>query len=85
MTTPPPLDLRQEPLVLLINTRCGHVASIGNEGTRTAMEGRRADLALAGHTGWVVETRPATDTEILGLAAGTKCPTCQVTPPRGHR
>jgi len=80
----PDLDadqLRDMPLAILINRRCGHLASICNptDPAMTAhLERRRVTLAAMGYRGWGVEIRVVTDDEIEGLTAGRRCHRCRL-------
>jgi hypothetical protein len=67
-----------EPLALLVNTKCGHIAGAGNIASTDLAEQRRAALALAGFTGWEVQQREATDAELLAVIAGTRCGHCSL-------
>lgn len=71
MTTP------DTPMVILINRRCGHIASIANLAMATHMQTHLDTLRQTGHRGWGIEIRPATDHELNGILAGTRCARCR--------
>lgn len=80
----PDLDaaaLQNMPLAILINRRCGHIASITNPTDPRMVAGLehiRTGLHAMGRHRWRIETRPATDAELLGLVAGTRCHRCRL-------
>lgn len=84
MTDPDDRDqqhLRDTPLTLLINRRCGHIAGITNHTDprlTTHLEHLRTQLHAAGRRGWRIEQRPATDTELEHLIRGTRCARCRL-------
>lgn len=83
MTTPDldPQQLREMPLGILINTHCGHIASVCNlTDNRLINHLHRLRTALNsnGRHGFRVERRPATDTELEGLISGTRCDRCRL-------
>lgn len=68
-------------LGLLINRRCGHLAGTCNvvdPRTVDVLYEKAALLLAHGRRGWQVEIRPATDAELIGLVAGTRCKRCQI-------
>lgn len=70
-------ELRALPLAIVVNARCGHVAGTCGAEFRWMADQTRNALVAAGRRGWRVEVRPATDAELMGLLAGTRCALCR--------
>lgn len=71
-------ELRAAPLAILINRGCGHIAGIANTGAADHLHARFRQLVGLGYAGWRVEVRPASDSELEGLAEGRRCHRCRL-------